>query len=231
MRQTNHDGAEAPGQGEGRLFDHASLPEAVRTELRRRILNNEFAAGERLVETKIADEFGVSRTTLRSALRDLAAENLVEITKRRGCFVKRMSQSDVQDSCYARYLLESGAACDDLSWITPDVLDELEGQMKVMMDAARAGDMAAIVDADTAFHGVIVSAGGRARVAELWHMLDGQMGSLMRSSLDQQGIDMAEIGERHRLVIDALRSRRSDVIEKAIKDHYLQREPAAGEGA
>lgn len=209
-----------------RIFDHASLPEAVHDELRRRILNNEFAAGERLVESKIAEEFGVSRTTLRSALRDLASENLVELTKRRGCFVARMDASEVRDSCFARFVLEAGAATDDLAWITTEILAELEAQVETMKINALEGDMASIVDADTEFHGIIVSASRSNRVRELWHMLDGQMGSLMRSSLDQQGIQMHEIVHRHVQVIDALRTRQADVIQEAIKDHYLKRESA-----
>jgi DNA-binding GntR family transcriptional regulator len=209
----------------GRSFHHNSLPEAVHDELRRRILNNEFSAGERLVELRIAEEFGVSRTTLREALRKLASENLVEITKRRGCFVARMDASEVRDSCFARFVLEAGAATDDLSWITPEVIARLEGIVEQMRASALEGDMASIVDTDTEFHSVIVSAGMGNRVRELWHMLDGQMGSLMRSSLDQQGIDMNEVVERHIVVIDALRSRRYETIHKAIKDHYLSRAP------
>ncbi len=207
---------------DGRAFHHTSLPEAVHDELRRRILNNEFAAGERLVESRIAEEFEVSRTTLREALRKLASENLVEITKRRGCFVARMDASEVRDSCFARYVLEAGAATDDLSWITPEVLAELEVQLEIMKVYALKKDMASIVDADTAFHSVIVSAGKGNRVRELWHTLDGQMGSLMRSSFEEQGIDMDEIVARHEIVIDALRSRQSEVIHAAIKDHYLR---------
>jgi len=215
---------------EGRVFNHNSLPEAVHDELRRRILNNEFAAGERLVESRIAEEFEVSRTTLREALRKLASENLVEITKRRGCFVARMDASEVRDSCFARYVLEAGAATDDLSWITSEVLAELEAQLETMKQFALKKDMASIVDADTAFHSVIVSAGKGNRVRELWHTLDGQMGSLMRSSFEEQGIDMEEIVARHQLVIDALRSRQIGVIHAAIKDHYLRPEPDVAEG-
>jgi DNA-binding GntR family transcriptional regulator len=209
---------------EGSLIDRASLPEVVHDELRRRILNDELAAGARLLESKIAEEFGVSRTTVRSALRGLATENLVEITKRRGCFVARMNASEVRDSCFARFLLEAGAACENLDWITPEVLDELVAYVDKMKKAAVVGDMATIVDADTAFHGVIVSAGERRRVRELWHMLDGQMGSLMRSSFDQQGSNMKYLVERHVEVIQALRSRQVDVIRRAIRDHYLKRQ-------
>ncbi|MGO9963741.1 MAG: GntR family transcriptional regulator [Acidimicrobiales bacterium] len=215
---------------EGSLVDRASLPEVVHQELRRRILNEELAAGERLLESKIAEEFGVSRTTLRSALHDLANEKLVEISKRRGCFVARMDVSEVQDTCFARFLLESGAACDSLDWITPETLDELEAQVEKMKDAAIMGDMAAIVDADTEFHGIIVSAGARHRVRDLWHMLDGQMGSLMRSSFDQQGINMADLVERHVEVIKALGARDVEVIRQAIRDHYLERQTPSRNG-
>ncbi|MGA3354150.1 MAG: GntR family transcriptional regulator [Acidimicrobiales bacterium] len=213
---------------EGSLVDRASLPEVVHYELRRRILNDELVAGERLVESKLAEEFGVSRTTLRSALHDLANENLVEISKRRGCFVARMTASEVEDSCFARFLLEAGAACDNLNWITPEVLGELEAQVQRMKDAAIVGDMVAIVDADTEFHGIIVSAGNRRRVRELWHMLDGQMGSLMRSSLEHQGVNMVDIVGRHTEVMEALRSHRAKVIRQALSDHYVRRESNNG---
>jgi len=143
---------------------------------RRRILNNEFIAGEHLVESRIAEEFGVSRTTLRSALRDLANENLITMTDRRGSFVARMSASEIIDSCFARYVLESGAACNDLHWITPEVIDELERQIERMKMSALAHDMATIVDADTDFHSVILSASERPRVTELWQCWTARWG-------------------------------------------------------
>ena len=68
------------------MIAHQSLPELVRLTLRRRILNNELAAGERLTEASLAAEFGVSRTTLRSALTALQNDRLVEFSPRRGCF-------------------------------------------------------------------------------------------------------------------------------------------------
>jgi DNA-binding GntR family transcriptional regulator len=72
------------------VIAHQSLPEVVRLTLRRRILNNELAAGERLIEANLAAEFGVSRTTLRAALMELKNDRLVEFLPRRGCSVARM---------------------------------------------------------------------------------------------------------------------------------------------
>ncbi|MGD0054317.1 MAG: GntR family transcriptional regulator [Acidimicrobiales bacterium] len=206
---------------EARVIAHVPLPDAVYAVLRRRILNNEFAAGERLVESRISEEFGVSRTTLRSALRELANENLVEISNRHGCYVARMDLDEIEDTCFARFLLEASAVSENVDWLTPELFDALDSEIENMKLAALSGDMASIVDADTNFHGVIISAGGRTRVAELWHLLDGQMGSIMRSSIDELGIDMNEIAQRHQLIVQALRTKTSDIIEKAIKDHYV----------
>src|ERR1700759_3413212 len=88
------------------MLEHVSLPEAVGRALRRRILNNELPAETRLVEANLAAEFGVSRGTIRDAMRSLQAEGLIAIAPRRYTVVTRMSPDDAEDVCYARYVLE-----------------------------------------------------------------------------------------------------------------------------
>src|SRR5690242_1619149 len=88
------------------MLEHVSLPEAVGRELRHRILNNELPAETRLVEANLAAEFGVSRGTIRDAMRSLQAEGLIAIVPRRYSVVTRMSQEDAEDVCFARYALE-----------------------------------------------------------------------------------------------------------------------------
>jgi DNA-binding GntR family transcriptional regulator len=203
------------------VISHQSLPEAVRMTLRRRILNNELAAGERLIEANLAAEFGVSRTTLRSALMELKNDRLVEFLPRRGCSVARMSRAEVEDACFARYLLESGAACEDRAVIDDNLIAALEKELDAMAECAGSCDMAGIVECDTRLHGLLVEAGSRARLAELWHALDGQMGALMRSSLEFQGGDLSEVVSRHRSLIDAIRTKDRVLMAAAIKNHYL----------
>ena len=90
-------------------LEHLSLPEAVGQALRHRILNNELPAETRLVEANLAAEFGVSRGTIRDAMRSLQAEGLIAIVPRRYSVVTRMSPEDAEDVCYARWVLEDGA--------------------------------------------------------------------------------------------------------------------------
>jgi len=213
------------------MISHLSLPEAVRLTLRRRILNNELAAGERLIEANLAAEFGVSRTTLRSALMELKNDRLVEFSPRRGCWVARMTKAEIEDACFARYLLESGAVGEERAVIDDNLVASLDKELVVMAEAVAAGDLAETVESDTRLHGLLVEAGGRARLAELWHSLDGQMGSLMRSSIEFQGSDLSDVVGRHRSLIDAVGSRDLTQIAAALQDHYVNPRLFAGEGS
>jgi DNA-binding GntR family transcriptional regulator len=204
------------------IAPHPSLPDVVRLALKRRIVNNEIPAGARLVEASLAAELGVSRTTLRAALRELRNDGLVEIIPRRGCFVARMSPGEIDDVCFARYVLEAGAACETWARFDGALLAALEGELGAMAAAASAGDAAAVVESDTRFHSLITQSGGRRKVAELWHALDGKMGSLMRSSLEHQGIALGDTVSLHQSLLGALRTGDKRTIERAIKAHYLE---------
>ena len=198
---------------------HRSLPENVYLLLRRRILNNELAAGQRLIEATIAEELTVSRSTVREALRQLSADGLVDISPRRHSVVTRMAYEDIRDACYARFVLEAGAAR------SIGERGLVVGAMKEVVDrmqaAAKAGDVARMIDLDTEFHGCIIDASGRHRLGSLWRMLDAQMGALMRSSIDRQHIALDEAVRRHQLIVDVFGIGTIDEIVAAMEEHYL----------
>jgi DNA-binding GntR family transcriptional regulator len=205
---------------------HLSLTESVHHTLRRRILNNELGAGTRLVEANLAEELGVSRGTVRVALRELAQEGLVEIAPRRHSVVTRMSYNDIEDACYARYVLEEGAMRAIPVGRLAELADQLLEVAGAMDEAAEAGDLAAIVDLDTSYHGTIVQNSGKQRLGGLWSTLDAQMGALMRSSMEDQHIGLPEAVERHRELAEVIRSADRAKIADALYSHYL-RTPAA----
>ncbi len=202
-------------------LEHLSLPDAVCRTLRRRILNAEIPAGARLVETQLAEEFEVSRTTIRQALRDLQAEGLVDLAPRRHCVVTRMEEETARDVLFARYTLELGAASEWAEHGDVGLKADLDAVIEVMERAATENDTLAAVEADTHFHGTIVAAGHRPRLEQLWHTLDGQMGALVRSALERQQSDLSDLTGRHVDLAQAFASGDRDVIAKALRDHYL----------
>jgi DNA-binding GntR family transcriptional regulator len=87
-----------------------ALYEEVAELLRQRIFNRELDPGSWIDELKLAEEYGISRTPLREALKVLAAEGLVTMKVRRGAYVTEVSEKDLSDVYHLLGLLESDAA-------------------------------------------------------------------------------------------------------------------------
>jgi DNA-binding GntR family transcriptional regulator len=202
-------------------IQHLSLPESVHQVLRARILNNELPAGTPLIELNLADEFGVSRTTIRVALRELQNERLVEVQPRRQTIVTRMNAEDITEVCYARFVLESSALPEVWDTARTGLAAAMGDAVRAMELAAEKGDLAGIVEADTELHRHIVHAGGHPRLVELWSTLNGQMGALMRSSLERQHIDLTEAVRRHVKLVRAFKRKEAQSAVDALREHYL----------
>ena len=87
-----------------------ALYEEVAELLRQQIFNRALEPGSWIDELKIADEYGISRTPLREALKVLAAEGLVTMKVRRGAYVTEVNEKDLSDVYHLLSLLESDAA-------------------------------------------------------------------------------------------------------------------------
>jgi DNA-binding GntR family transcriptional regulator len=210
------------------ILEHVSLPEAVGRALRHRILNNELPAETRLVEANLAAEFGVSRGTIRDAMRSLHAEGLIAIVPRRYSVVTRMSQTDAEDVCYARYVLEDASVESGLGTNRKELTRTLRLALEHMSVAARTDDMDALVASDTRFHELLIDVSGRRRLKDLWGMLNSQMGALMRAEIDRQGIGLMEAVDRHRGILDAVTEGDISRLRRELKDHYLKGFPPHG---
>lgn len=212
----------------GGTLEHLSLPEAVGKALRRRILNNELPAETRLVEANLAAEFGVSRGTIRDAMRSLQAEGLIAIVPRRYSVVTRMSPADAEDVCFARWVLEDASIQGGFGPSRKELARGLRLAIEHMSAAARTDDMDALVDSDTRFHELLVDVSGRRRLKDLWSMLNSQMGALMRAEIERQDIDLSEAMHRHRPILAAVDEGDLDRLRSELRVHYMMAFPAGG---
>ena len=209
------------------MLEHVSLPEAVGRALRHRILNNELPAETRLVEANLAAEFGVSRGTIRDAMRSLQAEGLIAIVPRRYSVVTRMSHEDAEDVCFARYILEDASVEGGLGSRRRELAKAMRLALDHMSIAARTDDMDALVESDTRFHELLIDLSGRRRLKDLWSMLNSQMGALMRSEIEFQGIGLDEAVDRHRGLVEAVSEGDLPRLRKELRDHYMTGFPGA----
>lgn len=113
-----------------------ALYEEVAELLRQRIFSRELEPGSWIDELKIAEEYGISRTPLREALKVLAAEGLVTMKVRRGAYVTEVNEKDLTDVYHLLALLESDAAAVVAEKATPQQLQELV-DLQTELEAAR----------------------------------------------------------------------------------------------
>jgi DNA-binding GntR family transcriptional regulator len=124
--------------------------------MREMLLRGDVAPSTKILEVPLAKQLGVSRHTVREAMRLLASEGLVIHNFQRGVAVADLSEADVNELFRARRALESAGL---RSWAdgAREATDRLANSVVAMQEAARTDDWSATVDADLAFHRAIVA--------------------------------------------------------------------------
>ena len=139
-------------------FNLDVLSTQVSSILRKAILENILKEGEKLVEADLQRQFGISRSPLREALRELDKEGLVVIIPRKGTFVRRIERKDIESNFPVRATLEALAAEMAYPNITEDDLDEMEFVLLKMKKALRLNDHKIYWKHHTGFHDIFIYA-------------------------------------------------------------------------
>ena len=137
--------------------------ERAYSEIRRRLLQGDYAPGVRLSESELSAVCGVSRTPVREALRRLALECFVRIEPNRGAFVIDWSREDIADMFEMRAMLEGLAARKAASKATAlqiqqmtDIIDKIDKLAK----KNSKNMMSSFLELNRKFHDVVFSASG-----------------------------------------------------------------------
>jgi DNA-binding GntR family transcriptional regulator len=198
-------------------LDRRVLREGIRDELIQDILDGRLAPGDRIVETHLAQRFGVSQAPVREALRDLELLGFIVSAPFRGTIVRELSTEELVQIYPIRAVLEALAARYAAPRTTKAVLKRLETLLVRMRDAAARGDKRAAVDADYAFHLTIVDSSGNRLLKQFWEQM--RLATTTLLTVARAHRSLPEIAERHQLVLDALRARDADAAERAMRRH------------
>lgn len=144
----------ASGKSSPRLgVSHSPLTQLVVDALRDKILNGAIAQGERLVESRLSEEFSVSRMPVREALRQLAASGLVTIEPRRGATVTAFQGAQLRELVEVRATLEALNAKLAAQRHDPRQIAELNALLaEGMRLASTSGDMETLARLNVRFH-------------------------------------------------------------------------------
>ena len=151
--------------------------------LKQAILEGDFKGGDQLGEHDLQVRFGVSRSPLREAFRELEKLGLVEIIPRKGSFVRRISRKDIEENFPVRAALEGLAAELAAKNMTKNTLDRLEDILEEMKKATRDEDIRRYYTYHLQFHEIFIERAenellintlGRFRMQSLWHRFSYQ---------------------------------------------------------
>jgi DNA-binding GntR family transcriptional regulator len=194
-----------------------ALYEEVAELLRQRIFQRELEPGSWIDEVKLAQEYGISRTPLREALKVLATEGLVTMKMRRGAYVTEVSDQDLQEVYHLLSLLESDAAGVVAGHGTAAQVGELQAIHAELEGAVQDPDRFFAIN--ERFHMRLLEiAGNRWRnqmVADLRKVMKlNRHNSLLKSGR------IAESLQEHRLVMQALDKRDAGAAVERMREHF-----------
>lgn len=192
--------------------------ERIEIALQDAILDGVFAEGERLDESRLAAQFGVSRTPVREALRLLAATGLVQQHANRGSFVRQPGPVDLYEMFQVMARLEGYCAELAAERITAGAIADLRALNGACAEAARDGDIDAYYNANESLHQRIYAESGNAFLAETSLALQRRLRPYRRTQLRAAG-RLEQSLDEHNQVIDALAARQPQMAAELLRDH------------
>lgn len=193
-----------------------TLSHQIRDTLVHQIVVGELGPGERLVETKVAAQFGTSQAPVREALRDLEAFGLVEIRPRRGTFVRSAIRETLRESYVLRAALEETAT--RLVLLANSVpVDQLQRDVQAMFEAAGDRDAEAVGLLTVAFHEHIIDAAGNDLIRRAWNNL--QIEAWTSVTMMASTPDLVSIADDHRALLDSLTNGEVEIACNLARQH------------
>lgn len=146
------------------IASHQTLREKVAALLREAIIQQKIKPGERITELEIASRYGLSRTPIREAFRQLESEGFLKIIPRKGAIVAELDEKDIRDFYEIKAVLEGYAARVAAERITDVGIAQLERLNRKMKECAAKKDIASLTKNHNEFHNFILELCGNDKI-------------------------------------------------------------------
>jgi GntR family transcriptional regulator, trigonelline degradation regulator len=202
----------------------APLREQVSDLLRKEIVEMRLRPGQRLVERELIERIGVSRTTIREAIRHLAAEGLVTTIPQKGAIVASPSWKEAAEVYEVRALLEGAAAREFAERASENQLKALHRALRLV--ERRAEDPRGLLHAKGHFYEVFFDGSGNATIRQIIEGLQSRVAVLRAASLQVEGRAAQSVVEI-RAIVEAIERRDPAAASDAAAFHVRQAARAA----
>ncbi len=198
-----------------------SVDDTAYTEIKKAVLDCVLAPGTPLVETRLAEELGVSRTPIRKAITRLEQEGFATADPSKGYRVSEILRRDLEEMYQLREILECHLVRETATQFTQEELDEIESALTAADRALEEEDYPAFLAANRTFHHSFDRKYGNQRIADVLANLDEHVyRAIMWGFRGRANSDRMQLGYGdHRLIVKAIREGDVEAAVSIMKEH------------
>lgn len=188
--------------------------------LKEEICGGKYQPGQWLQEKELAEQFSVSRSPVREALKQLAADGLVIEVPNKGVFIREFTPKDIEEIFDLRVMMESYAIDKIVDLLTEDAKSQLTFCLNQLQNAFEQNQMAQYIQADTALHDLIIRLSGNGFLAIAYERVHIMIQQFRTYSLQDQGRFDESINEHQEIICHILAKEPEQA--KEINSRHLQ---------
>lgn len=201
--------------------ERKSLGQDVFEYLKNAIIDQTIEPGSRLVESRISEMLGISRTPLREALHKLEREEWIEKIPSGGFQVVTLTQEDIEQTFGIRSVLEAYAARLAAEKYQEADLVPLEKKMTEYQACLKKNERDSLQKINTEFHDLLYGLSKNPKLIKMINQLRAQISRFRQIILKQEGYAL-ESNEDHIKMLTAIRDRDGAVVETLVRTHILK---------
>ena len=198
-----------------------SLGQHVFESLRGAIIRGDVSPGNRLVESRLADALGISRTPVREAIHKLEREGLLRRLPQGGFFVVGLTREEIEETFGIRSVLESYAARLAAIKHREDELQPLEKKIHEFQFCLNKGRIDDLLKINTEFHDLLYALSRSPKLIKMINDLRDQIYRFRRIILKMKKMAKTS-NEDHKEMLKAMKMRDAGMVEKLVKEHILR---------
>lgn len=207
-------------QSQPLIIQKQNISEELVKYIKQQIISGELNPGDRIVETKLARELGVSQTPVREAIRHLHGEGIITIVPNKGPMVRTLDMKDVFEIYSVRSMLEGLAIRLATQNATDEQIAGLESFYEEMKQKLNDDSVASLLHDSSHIHRTIIEMAGHSRLLNMYQSISFQI-SLVNRLLGAKSTKQKEV-DQHLELIEALKKKDPDSAEQTMRKHIFR---------
>ncbi|HKJ04678.1 MAG TPA: GntR family transcriptional regulator [Geopsychrobacteraceae bacterium] len=185
------------------------------------LLTGELKPGAQLKESLLAAQMGISRAPIREAMKELITNGLVDYRPQVGNFIPILSPKEIVDSYTTRGVLEGYVVMETCEQFSSDDFEKLKSLTVLMESYAEKMNHKMVVEVGGEFHDLLISKNSNVQLLEYTDRLSLKLHILFCRYWGTL-YTPAEIGGRHRAIVESVQAKDLALIEKVVRQHYVE---------